>query len=320
MSYADPGYQGYLDTRQRVEDNIKAFRERLIEHTARVRATEVLDKLKLKESTRERTSITIKDFSELLHQELVKGIVDASSAKKKIPRHLEQLEKKKVVDRAKASIKEFFSSERKQEDSIPEQAKRRAKMRAKEIAADVASTYFDMDIEVYYPGGSRRIYNNAGQSADGYLEEPQKHEWIQCMTDFRKLLYNAEKNFLSISENQDAMRRSIEETGGPILVALIDDGIEVAEIRLDKSVSLTGRSFFPKPLEKNSDKNVSYPWYWSSKGHGTVMASQIHRIAPKVNLSVLKLHDFYHPQSNKRHITPKSAAQACDPSLALPSI
>lgn len=40
------------------------------------------------------------------------------------------------------------------------------------------------------------------------------------------------------------------------------------------------------------------------------MASQIHRMAPKANLCVLKLQDSYHPQSNKRQITIKSAAQA----------
>ena len=65
------------------------------------------------------------------------------------------------------------------------------------------------------------------------------------------------------------MKKAVLKTGGPITVALIDDGIEVTEIRFDKSIMMTGRSFSPKPMEKSSDKNAYFPWYLSSKGHST---------------------------------------------------
>ncbi|KAL2287039.1 hypothetical protein FJTKL_06063 [Diaporthe vaccinii] len=130
------------------------------------------------------------------------------------------------------------------------------------------------------------------------------------MTEFRQLLYNAEKSFCKSNENRELLKKAVDETDGPITVALIDDGIEVTEIRFDKSIVITGRSFYPKPQERTSDKSTYLPWYLSSKGHSTIMASQIHRVAPKANLCFLKLQDSYHPQSNKRQITIKSAAQA----------
>lgn len=321
---------GCLEPHQRIEENIKVFRERLIEQTARARASEILTELqeemskqfdnqssnrKLKEGVKERLVETGKDFRDMLQLELAQAIAQISRVKTEKPKNMGKEEKKMAVDRAKQSIKTFVSLEKKIESdgdiyAAFKQSKLRAKMRAKEIARAMASPYFDLEIEVYYPGGSRRTYNHAAQSAYGYLEEPQKHEWIQCMTEFRQLLYNAEKSFCRSSENKDHLKKAVKDTGGPITVAIIDDGIEVTEIRFDKSIVITGRSFFPKPLERSSDKNTYLPWYLSSKGHSTIMASQIHRIAPKANLCFLKLHDSYHPQSNKRQITIRSATQA----------
>lgn len=322
--------QGCLEPHQRVEENIKAFRDRLINHTARARATEILRELqeemdkqfnnpsssrKLKEGVKNRLAETGKDLKDALEVELARAIAQVSRVKTETPKDHGKQEKKAAVDKAKQSIKAFVSIEKKKESDDDvfaslKQAKQRAKMQAKEIAVAMASPYFDLDIEVYYPGGSRRTYNHTAQSADGYLEQPQKHEWIQCMTEFRQLLYNAEKSFCRSNENKELLKKAVDETDGPITVALIDDGIEVTEIRFDKSIVITGRSFYPKPQERSSDKSTYLPWYLSSKGHSTIMASQIHRVAPKANLCFLKLQDSYHPQSNKRQITIKSAAQA----------
>ncbi|KAK7716353.1 hypothetical protein SLS64_003507 [Diaporthe eres] len=322
--------QGCLEPHQRVEENIKAFRDRLINHTARARSSEILGELqeemdkqfnnqssskKLREGVKERLAETGKEFRDALEIELAKAIAQVSRAKTETPKDHGRQEKKAAVDKAKQSIKAFVSSEKRKESdddiyTVLKQAKQRAKMQAKEIALAMASPYFDLDIEVYYPGGSRRTYNHTAQSADGYLERPQKHEWIQCMTEFRQLLYNAEKSFCKTNENRELLKKAVDETDGPITVALIDDGIEVTEIRFDKSIVITGRSFYPKPQERTSDKSTYLPWYLSSKGHSTIMASQIHRVAPKANLCFLKLQDSYHPQSNKRQITIKSAAQA----------
>lgn len=322
---------GFLEPYERIEDNIKEFCERFIKHTARVRASEILTELhdeiekqfgnrstqeELREGVKERSVEMGKYFSDMLHTELARAIANVSSSETKTAKHLQKQEKKAAVDKAKQGVKAFVSAEKKQGSKgngiyVPlKQAKIRAKVKAQDIAVAMASPYFDLDIEVYYPGSSRHTYNQTAQSTDGHLEEPQKHEWIQCMTEFRKLLFNAERIFYKNSENEELLKKAVDTTGGPITVALIDDGIEVTEIKFDESIVLTGRSFSPKPLERSSDKATYYPWYLSSKGHSTIMAGQIHRIAPRANLCFLKLQDSYHQQSNKRQITVKSATQA----------
>ncbi|KAI1123723.1 hypothetical protein F5Y10DRAFT_285770 [Nemania abortiva] len=127
--------------------------------------------------------------------------------------------------------------------------------------------------------------------------QPSQHDWIRCMTEFRKLLYDAENTFSRI-EN----RKIEEEINEPIKVALIDDGVNINEL---EHTPIGGRSFCPR----NEDKSRNFPYYVSSSGHGTVMASQIYRICPRVQLYVLKLEDYPDEHGN-RQITARSAAQA----------
>lgn len=323
---------GYLDPLNRIQDNINKFRDRLFRRIARVRAGELVQDLqqyveeqansnkKLKEGMRERLSETSKSFKEFLQSALVESISHACNAKSKTQNQNSE-DKKRSLGSAKDKIKKFFASERRKEMNSDvmtaaallkefSEARLRAKTWTKEIADEMAPAHSDFSFEYFFPAGQHRVYNNAALSLHGYSNEPQNHEWIQCMTGFRQLLYNAEKSFCRGPGNAEVLERAIVETGGPITVALIDDGIEVTEIHFDKDMQLTGKSFFPKPPKKNSSKSTFFPWYYSERGHGTIMASQIHRIAPKANLCVLKLQDNYYAQTNKRNITIKSATEA----------
>lgn len=323
---------GFLDPLSRIQDNINAFRERLLRCIARVRAGELVKDLqeyveeqansskKLKEGLRERLAETSKNLKELLQTALAESIFRACNEKIKT-QNCNSEDKRRALGKAKDKIKKLFSSKRRKEmnsDVITattllkefSEARLRAKAWAKEIADEMASAHGDFNFEYLFPAGQHRIYNNDAQSAHGFLDEPQNHEWIQCMTGFRQLLYNAEKSFCRDPENAKILKSAVAETGGPVTVALIDDGIEVTEIHFDKDIQLTGKSFFPKPPKKNSSKCTFLPWYYSERGHGTIMASQIHRIAPKANLCVLKLQDNYYAQTNKRNITMKSATEA----------
>ncbi|KAI1474288.1 subtilisin-like protein [Daldinia eschscholtzii] len=163
----------------------------------------------------------------------------------------------------------------------------------------------------------RKIHILGRQGFDSYsrtqsnLEEPQAAEaipqqfprqpaqdhWIKCMTEFRKFLFQAEANF-NKSQNV-VVEDNIEE---PIKVALIDDGIDINELEY---YPVGGRSFCPR----TEDKAFNYPYYVSSSGHGTVMASLIYRICPRARLYVLKLADHIGRDWN-RQITAKSAARA----------
>jgi hypothetical protein len=88
-----------------------------------------------------------------------------------------------------------------------------------------------------------------------------------------------------------------------ITVALIDDGIDIDDPILRPSI-VAGRSFCSRDVEQN----LNEPYYVSSGGHGTAMASLICRVCPNVKLYVLKL-DEYRSELGKRQITAESAAK-----------
>lgn len=158
-------------------------------------------------------------------------------------------------------------------------------------------------VVLHYPEKRREISYSRIPTATDLTERRPKHQWIECMDDFRQLLFTAEENW----KPHRPQKLHLHERKEPIVVALIDDGIDVKELELENYGSITGRSFCPRP--HYSGRTV--PHYFSSGGHGTVMASQIHRICPKVELYVLKLEDRIDPESGKRQIEAKSAAQVC---------
>lgn len=81
--------------------------------------------------------------------------------------------------------------------------------------------------------GSRAPANRPTQAS--------QHDWIRCMTDFKRLLNEAEANFLR-TEN----RKIEDEISEPIKVALIDDGVNISELEY---TPIGGRSFCPRTEE-----------------------------------------------------------------------
>lgn len=158
-----------------------------------------------------------------------------------------------------------------------------------------------MVIETKWPEASYEKRNGNKTSNDtDHTEQAPKHEWLQCMKHFSKLLFEAE----AFWENDT--RRKIRDTlEKEIKVALIDDGINIKELQHSPA---GGRSF----CSRGEDGNLNAPFYESSGGHGTVMASQIYRICPRTQLYVFKLEDNL-SQNGVRQINPRSAAQVCKP-------
>lgn len=90
----------------------------------------------------------------------------------------------------------------------------------------------------------------------------------------------------------------------PVTIALIDDGVNINEQCLYNKI-VGGQSF----CHRDEFQNLSKPYYVTSGGHGTVMASMICRVFPMAQLYIVKL-DEYLSEHSKRQITAKSAAKA----------
>ncbi|KAF4451630.1 hypothetical protein F53441_5486 [Fusarium austroafricanum] len=123
-----------------------------------------------------------------------------------------------------------------------------------------------------------------------------KHEWIQCMKDFRRLLFDAENNW-------QGPRKVIESIEEPIRVALVDDGVDVKDLEY---TFIGGRTFCPRV----EHQKLNNPYYISRSGHGTIMAKQIYLMCPRVEFYVLRLEDCPSEDATTLNLTAKSAAMA----------
>lgn len=120
-------------------------------------------------------------------------------------------------------------------------------------------------------------------------QQKDQHKWLTCMDEFATFIQNVD---LDTSRLNGVEPR-------PIVVALIDDGLDINEQSVVDKV-IGGRSF-------RNQNNLNAP-YWATSGfHGTVMASLICRVCPMVQLYVLRLDEYSAKEQGKRQITAKSA-------------
>lgn len=124
-----------------------------------------------------------------------------------------------------------------------------------------------------------------------------RHRWLTSMDEFADFIQNVDPP-LPLHE--------------PVTIALIDDGVDINEQSLHAKI-IGGRSFCPR----DSSQNLNKPYYITTGGHGTVMASLICRVCPKAQLYVLKL-DEHVSEHSTRTITAKSAAKV-RPAFSSPS-
>lgn len=147
---------------------------------------------------------------------------------------------------------------------------------------------------------SKRSLGLTWRNAGTKNQQPREHAWIKSMDSFGQILQGAVKNsFIKIPGMEEL------ESSYPVKVALIDDGVDLNE--LDHGPAF-GVSFSPG---ENDGEN---PWYHSSSGHGTFIASQIYRLCPMAELYVFKMKDVQSQGTEQGlSITARSAAQVSDP-------
>ncbi|KAJ4286233.1 hypothetical protein N0V90_013267 [Kalmusia sp. IMI 367209] len=124
-------------------------------------------------------------------------------------------------------------------------------------------------------------------------QPPEEQKWIACVKRFNKYA----KDLLS-------------KQGGrkPITIALIDDGVDFADERIQSMVE-DGRSYYQR------QSKLIAPFWTSSGGHGTAMAGLIRTMCPMAKLFVLRLNE-YTSINGKRQISADSAAKAVRDAIA----
>ncbi|KAI0119517.1 hypothetical protein F4814DRAFT_458739 [Daldinia grandis] len=113
---------------------------------------------------------------------------------------------------------------------------------------------------------------------------------------------NTVKEFLETRKNQSTQER-IEDD---VIIALIDDGVDMFDATLDNHV-LEGKSF-----DFHNEK--VRPPFSSARGHGTVMASMILRVCPMAKVYPIRL-KTYQNENGKNTIDKDYAARAVQAAL-----
>ncbi|KAF5597985.1 intracellular serine protease [Fusarium pseudoanthophilum] len=155
----------------------------------------------------------------------------------------------------------------------------------------------NVEVELDWPNTHRRRTDKTSARAEEVPEHTTKHEWIQCMTDFRKLIFEAEANYPMAPETK------VSDMIEPIQIAIIDDGVDMKD--LDYHFT-GGRSF----CVRSEHRGLLDPYYMSRTGHGTIMAKNIHLMCPHASLFILRLEDTPSEDGTKMNITARSAAKA----------
>ncbi|KAK9443470.1 putative intracellular serine protease protein [Metarhizium brunneum] len=150
------------------------------------------------------------------------------------------------------------------------------------------------EVTILREGPTVQRWPSDANAARAEKEHPTKHEWIQCMKEFRKPLFDAE----SYHDSQE-IKDGVEE---PVKVALINDGVDAKDLEYS---FIGGRTF----CTRNEEYNLNDPYYVSSTGNGTIMAKRIHLLCPRAQFFVLRPEDHYSDEAGCQ-ITARSAAQA----------
>ncbi|KAK6355547.1 hypothetical protein TWF696_004646 [Orbilia brochopaga] len=112
--------------------------------------------------------------------------------------------------------------------------------------------------------------NFMGHETQGALK--QGNNWLEAVHAFRTAL----------TRKVSAKQR--EEIKGKIVVAIIDDGVDLEDLQAPQYVAGGWH-----PDKKAPDRRTMNAWYYSEKKHGTEMAKLIQLICPFVSLYVAKL-------------------------------
>ncbi|KAK6343940.1 hypothetical protein TWF696_007593 [Orbilia brochopaga] len=135
---------------------------------------------------------------------------------------------------------------------------------------------------------------NPDSAAQLIIREERNHAWIETMKNF------AENFIMRLPDPVGDMY------GPPVKIAVLDNGIDAA-LPIFHGKIAAGTSFAPYPYSRD----LINAYFAPSDDHGTIMASLICTVCPRVQLYVARL-DEGSSVDGRRQITAKSAAAAVE--------
>ncbi|KAK5630201.1 hypothetical protein RRF57_005916 [Xylaria bambusicola] len=151
----------------------------------------------------------------------------------------------------------------------------------------------------------RSITRTAVMGIDTNHTHIENHKWLETMDSFGDEM---------IPLWEEAQRRAgkdkcIELFAQPVVVALIDDGVDVLEPSLQGKL-IDGKTLSYDELRGGEPTEQREHAFWeSSGGHGTVMANMIFRVCPMAKLYVIRM-ETHVDGENRSRISARSAAEA----------
>lgn len=131
----------------------------------------------------------------------------------------------------------------------------------------------------------------------------QPHRWLDSTARFAGEMIPFWQSTVNDFTDSRQGRRTPEGLENDVVLALIDDGVDMFDIP-HTSQMLEGKSF-----DFHAEK--VRPPFSSAKGHGTVMASMILRVCPMAKVYPIRLKTYDNPERNNMKIDAGYAAQVC---------
>jgi hypothetical protein len=113
------------------------------------------------------------------------------------------------------------------------------------------------------------------------------HRWLESTTKFAEEMMPFWQSTVSdfVESNPKQNRPTTDGLEKDVIVALIDDGVDKFDPRLEANQVLDGKTF-------DFHNGMVRPYYSSTQGHGTVMASMILRVCPMAKIYPIRLKTY----------------------------
>ena len=169
---------------------------------------------------------------------------------------------------------------------------------------------------MFYPVEVRIVNNRANERgkeaphglshvASGPVKTASSHQWLECTARFAGEMTTFWDKTVKDYHDSIQNRPTADGPESDVVVALIDDGINKFDPLLEANQVLDGKSF-------DFHDGMVKPFYSSTRGHGTIMASMILRVCPMAKIYPIRLKTFDDSVEGKNmRIDAGYAAQVC---------